>query len=208
MKWIGFVVGIVIIAIIVVGPLMSRVEQPKYEVLEKDGSFELRAYQSQIIAEVCLHGERKDVIKRGFRILADYIFGKNSLEQSISMTAPVEQEKGEEIAMTAPVVQEEDLDESGRWCVRFAMPVTYTLATLPKPLDPAIKIKALPPRRQLALQFSGAPSEETLADKRLEVMEYAEKKGFEVVGRPAYAFYNPPWTLPFLRRNEVLVEIE
>ena len=89
-------------------------------------------------------GERRDAIGKGFRIIADYIFGNNTTAQKVPMTAPVTQQDSQKIAMTAPVTQQGD---GNTWRVRFIMPSNYTLETLPKPNNPAIKLKEVGARR-------------------------------------------------------------
>ena len=93
--------GLVGIGCAMVGPIMSNVETPKYEGTVLKDNIELRTYAPMIIASVEIKGNRKDAIGEGFRVLADYIFGNNVLDQSISMTAPVQQQSGKKIAMTA-----------------------------------------------------------------------------------------------------------
>ena len=119
---------------------MSKVEQPKYQVVESSGNIEIRDYAPMIVAEVDMPGERRDAIGKGFRIIADYIFGNNTAAQKVPMTAPVTQQDSEKIAMTAPVTQQGD---GSTWRVRFIMPSSYTMDTLPKPHNPAVKLKEI-----------------------------------------------------------------
>ena len=109
---------------------MSRVEQPDYKVEKQDGSIEIRSYGPMIAAEAVVQGERKFAINEGFRLIAGYIFGKNEPQAKIAMTAPVEQQKSQKIAMTAPVTQQ---GEENSWTVRFIMPKSWTMQTLPAP---------------------------------------------------------------------------
>lgn len=183
---------------------MAKIETPSYHVIQSAEKIEVREYAPMIVAEVEVAGERSKAINTGFRILADYIFGNNAPGQSIAMTAPVIQQKGEKIAMTAPVSQTSSGD---LWKVRFTMPSSYTLETLPQPNDPAIKIIAVPGHRKAAIRFSGFWTDRNLR-KHLEKLDaFIQDQGFTTAGDPIYAFYNPPWTLPFFRRNEVLYKI-
>ncbi len=122
---------------------MSQVEQPKYAVLESEGNIEVRAYDPTIVAEVEVHGERMQALNQGFRLIADYIFGNNLSSKKVAMTAPVTQEAGEKIAMTAPVTQDGNGDT---WKVRFVMPAGYTLESLPKPGNQAVRLIPVPAR--------------------------------------------------------------
>lgn len=203
MYW--FIAILVIVAIGLSGSIMSHVEQAKYKVVESYGSIEIRDYEPMIVAEVAVTGKREDAIKHGFKMIADYIFGDNIPANKIAMTAPVTQTKGEKIAMTAPVVQQAD---SGMWKVRFVMPENYTLATLPTPKNHAVTLKQVPKKRFAVIQFSGFPDNEKLQQNEAKLLASIEDIHLKTISVATYAFYNPPWTLPFLRRNEVMFEIE
>ena len=184
---------------------MAKIETPPYQVIQSSEKIEVREYGPMIVAEVEVAGERSKAINAGFRILADYIFGNNAPGQSIAMTAPVIQQKGAKIAMTAPVSQTQSGD---LWKVRFTMPSSYTLETLPKPNNPAIKIISIPGHRTVAIRFSGFWTDRNLR-KNLEKLDaFIQDRGLNTMGDPIYAFYNPPWTLPFFRRNEVLYNLQ
>ncbi|MFA6600591.1 MAG: heme-binding protein [Candidatus Omnitrophota bacterium] len=184
---------------------MAKIETPPYQVIQSAEKIEVREYAPMIVAEVEVAGERGKAINAGFRILADYIFGNNAPGQSIAMTAPVIQQKGEKIAMTTPVSQTRDGD---LWKVRFTMPSSYTLETLPKPNNPAIKILSVPGQRTVAIRFSGFWTDRNLRKHSEKLDAFIQDRGLKTVGDPIYAFYNPPWTLPFFRRNEVIYSLQ
>ena len=186
------------------GTIMSQVEQPKYTVLESEGEIEVRQYEPMIVAEVEVRGERMKALNQGFRLIADYIFGNNLSAKKVAMTAPVTQETGEKIAMTAPVTQDGKGDS---WKVRFVMPADYTLETLPKPKNQDIRLIAVPARKAVVIRFSGYNTERNINSHRETLMKYIVDRHLSVVGAPTTAFYNPPWTLPFLRRNEIMFEL-
>lgn len=202
MLWI--IVAMVIVAGVLWGPIVSNVEQVKYTVLESHNSIDLRDYAPIIVAEAEVSGERSKAINQGFRIIADYIFGNNAATQKVAMTAPVTQQPSEKIAMTAPVMQQSSGDV---WKVRFVMPANTTLETLPKPNNPAVKLKEVKGKRFAVIRFSGLAGEKSLKEHTQELMDFVSAKKLNALSAPTYAFYNPPWTLPFLRRNEVMVEI-
>lgn len=193
-----------VIAAALWGPIVSNVEQARYSVAKIDGSFEIRDYPPMIVAETEVTGDRKQSINEGFRIIADFIFGNNQSRQKVAMTAPVIQEQNKQIAMTSPVAQQ---GSNNNWKVRFVMPSEYTLDTLPRPNNTAVKITGVAAKRFAVIRFSGLPSAENLSRNENDLNDYINKNNLKVIGSPTYAFYNPPWTLPFLRRNEVLVEI-
>ncbi|KAI96120.1 heme-binding protein [Rhodomicrobium udaipurense JA643] len=200
--------GAVAVAAVVVGPAMSRVEQPDFRIEKQDGDVEVRAYGPLIAAEAEVKGQRREAINEGFRLIAAYIFGANQPKAKIEMTAPVEQQK-QKIAMTAPVTQQgggaRDGDES--WTVRFIMPKAWTMETLPTPTDSRVRLEPIPPRRFLAIRFSGFAGDDAIREKTDELRRYAETHGLAIKGEPVLAFYDPPWTLPFMRRNEVMFEL-
>ncbi len=199
-----------IFTLLVFSNTAMAIEEPKYTLLEKDQAFELRDYAPKIIAEVLVDGDMRESSSKGFRLIADFIFGNNTAQsgksEKISMTAPVSVEpSAEKISMTTPVgVQQSNQG----WKVYFVMPSQYTLETLPKPKNPQVTIKSLPSQKFAVLRFSGFVDEEKMAKKVAELKEWAGNKKLKMLGSPELARYNPPWTLPFLRRNEVMVEVE
>lgn len=204
MWWIIGIIGVTLLAAALWGPIVSNVEQPKYQVVKSSGNIEIRDYAPMIVAEVDIPGERRDAIGKGFRIIANYIFGNNSSAQKVPMTAPVTQQDSEKLAMTAPVTQQGD---GNTWRVRFIMPSSYTRGTLPKPHNPAVELKEIAAKRYAVIRFSGMAGEDSLKRRTKELNDWVVAKNLSPVSKPIYAFYNPPWTLPFLRRNEVMVEI-
>jgi hypothetical protein len=197
--------GVVLTAATLWGPIVGDVEQAKYEVIEAQGAIEIRDYASHIVAEVEVQGERKEAISQGFRLIAGYIFGGNVSAQKVAMTAPVIQQSNEKIAMTAPVIQQ---GEGTNWKVQFVMPSEYTMETLPKPTATEVKLTQVEGKRFAAIRFSGTGSEENLKENTQDLLNFVESKQLKMQSLPSYAFYNPPWTLPFLRRNEVMVEVQ
>ena len=195
---------VIILAAVAWGPIMSNVEQASYAVVEQHGAIEIRDYAPMLIAEVSVPGERKQAIGDGFRLIADYIFGNNAPAQKVAMTAPVIQQPGEDIAMTAPVTQ-----QGGErvWAVRFVMPASHTMQTLPQPNNPDVTLKEVEGKRFAVIRFSGLAKGKTLEAQTRELEAFMQAKQLLPIAEPTYAFYNPPWTLPFLRRNEVMIEI-
>jgi hypothetical protein len=186
------------------------IEEPKFTRLETEKAFELRAYQPKLIAEVLVDGNMSEASSKGFKLIADFIFGNNTAQsgksEKISMTAPVAvKASAEKISMTAPV----GLQQANRgWRVYFVMPSQYTLQTLPKPNNPEVSIKMIPVQKFAVIRFSGLAGEEKMTIKQAELSQWIERKNFKTLSSPELARYNPPWTLPFLRRNEIMVEVE
>ncbi|MGF1463959.1 MAG: heme-binding protein [Maricaulaceae bacterium] len=183
------------------GGVAMATETPEYTVLEADGAFELRAYEPIIVAETQVRGGRREAVNGGFRRLADYIFGGNQSGQKIAMTSPVTQELGAEAASDAGP------DTAEGWRVGFLMPKEYTLDALPTPEDTAVRLTEKPARRIAAVQFSGNNSDDKLADHLNELRGWMAERGLKPAGAPTFAYYDPPWTLPWLKRNEVLIPV-
>lgn len=186
------------------GPIMSQVEQPSYEVSRSDGAIEIRRYGPLIAAEGEVSGRRSAAIGEGFRMIAAYIFGANKPNAKIAMTAPVEQKGKQTIAMTSPVTQQ---SRDNTWTVRFIMPRSWTMHTLPTPTDDRIKLVPVPAKQMLAIRFSGIANDMLIAAKTSELRKHAADHRLVVTGEPVLAFYNPPWTLPVFRRNEIMLEL-
>jgi hypothetical protein len=194
-----------ILAATLIGTDALAVEEPAFRSVLHEGAFEVRDYPSLVVAEVTVSGDQKEAAGKGFRLLAGYIFGGNKRRQSIAMTAPVAQAPtNEKIAMTAPVTQ---IQSAGEWVVRFTMPSAYSIETLPEPNDPKVRLRVLPPSRFAVLQFSGLARKEDVATKNAELERLARTHRLRVIGPPSLAQYDPPWTLWFMRRNEVMLPV-
>jgi len=190
-------------------PAMA-IEEPAFDTVKSAGDFEVRRYAPMIVAETLVEGELWGASNDGFRVIAGYIFGNNESvtkggSEKIAMTAPVAMEPAaEKIAMTAPVTTEA---AGGRYRMHFVMPSQYTMATLPRPKDDRVKLRELPPQRMAVVKFSGLAGEAKVKEKTEALQAWMKAEGLEAGGAPQLARYDPPWTLPFLRRNEVMVPL-
>lgn len=181
------------------------VEEPSFQSVLHEGAFEIRDYPALVVAEVTVSGDQKEAASKGFRLLAGYIFGGNKRHQSVAMTAPVSQmPTSEKIAMTAPVTQ---IANAGEWIVRFTMPRTYSLETLPEPDDPKVHLRGIAPTRFAVLQFSGLARPDDVKAKTGELEKLVGTHHLQAIGPVSLAQYNPPWTLWFMRRNEVMIPV-
>ncbi|MBI1339848.1 heme-binding protein [bacterium] len=189
----------------VAAPAASAVEEPKFARVLKDGDFEVRDYAPQIVASVDTRGEAVDARNSGFMPLANYIFAKERPGEKIAMTAPVVQAPRAKIAMTAPVTQTASAGDE--WRVSFIMPSSWTMETLPSPENPAVELAERPARRMAVVRYSWFAGPDKMARKEAELLAWVSAQGLTPVGEPEHAFYDPPWTPPFARRNEVMVEI-
>lgn len=205
MKILASVIVLTFVGFLIGSEVINNVEQPKYEVLSQKNNIEIRQYEPNLIAEVKKTGNRKEAISAGFKDLADFIFGNNKSSDKISMTAPVQQSAGESISMTAPVQQLKHNDE---WLISFVMPSKYQKSNLPLPNNPNVKIIEIPSKKYAAIVFSGTNSNENVYKHEKELEKYIKENALIATGVSKYAFYNHPLTLPFMRRNEVLIEIK
>lgn len=182
------------------------IEEPKYTVVSKNENYEIRLYEPTLVAQTTVDSKFDDASNEAFRILADYIFGKNKTKESIAMTAPVAQQpSSQKIAMTAPVSQ---IKSPTGFLVQFTMPAKYTLDTLPSPIDPRVEIVQVPSRKVAVHRYSGSWSESKYKDKLAKLQSFLEKDNVKIRGEPIFARFNSPFRLWFLRRNEIWQEIE
>jgi len=201
-KRVGWVVLIMILG---AGNAMA-VEEAKYKVVLNEQSFEVRQYESHVLAEIIVDGELEDAGSKAFQPLFKYISGNNKSKQKVEMTAPVSQGPvSEKIDMTSPVGQQR---KGGKWAVSFMMPSSYSLETLPVPDDPNVILRQVPARYIAAARYSGFWSEEGYRSNLDKLNVWIEKQNLSVVGDPIWARYNPPYMPWFLRRNEILVPVE
>ncbi len=185
---------------------MSGTEQPRYTLERTDANIEVRQYTDLICAEVHMPGEQQEAISQGFKILADYIFGNNISQARMSVSPLVsQQQRSEKIAMTAPVMQQALSDS---WSVRFIMPADHTLQTLPKPCHEGVMLKVVPAGRYAVIKFSGLNSTSNLQEHEAQLKAYVHDMKLMTEGEVLYAFYNPPWTPPPLRRNEIMLRLQ
>ena len=208
--------------------IRAGTEQPPYEVVGRVGDAEIRRYAPQIAAEAVVEGPVETARNEGFRQVAGYIFGDNTAKASVAMTAPVVQGReppggsqsiamtapvvqaragrSESIAMTSPVVQQPAGAES--WSIQFIMPSKYTMATLPQPNDPRVRLVEIPARTFAVVRFSGLGREDAVARHEKALDAALAGSSWRAVGEPVTWYYDPPWTVPFLRRNEVARPVE
>ena len=192
----GGVLAVVGAAFFVSKKVAEHTEEPDYETVRTDGDIEIRDYDAMIVAETIKSGYHEKARRIGFETLAEYIFAGNR--------------SGKKIAMTAPVLQQlsESDGKTKGWAIRFVMPKKFTKATLPAPASDDVTIRELPSKRVVAIRFNGNFTA-SLASKKLMVLyNYIADENMKQKGDPEYAFYNPPWTPGFMKRNEILIEVE
>ncbi len=196
---------------------MARTEEPAFESIKKDGDFEVRQYRGFIVAETLVKGGIDEAGSEAFRAIAGYIFGGNisasaKASEKIAMTAPVTMEKttSEKIAMTAPVLMEKSMEKNAdeMYRVHFVMPSQYTMATLPKPINPKVTLREVAAQKMAVIRFSGFSTDEKVRVKTEELRTWMQQQQLKAVGNPQFARYDPPMMPAFLRRSEVMIAVE
>ena len=185
--------------------IRSGTEEPSYTVERRVGDVEIRRYGSRIAAETTIDANEEAARNEGFRRLARYIFGGNKGSKKIAMTAPVAQEQGQKIAMTAPVAAQRS--STGTWVIRFFMPSDKTMDSLPTPNDERVRLVHVPGEQMAVLRFPGLAKPEVVTARTEELLKALRDNGVYAAGEPVTWFYDPPWTIPFRRRNEVAVSV-
>lgn len=224
-KMIGIVAGVLAVVLgawTAAGYVSTKgIETPGYEVVEEKEGYEIRRYEGFIRAKVTVEGEFDKSRGRGFRKVADYIFGNNTPKSKIAMTAPVLTQPGDsgqaggtddseqasqKIEMTAPVLQER-LGE-GKYTVAFVMPGKYTMETLPEPGNPEVQLEKVEPVTFAVTTFGGYARAKRVEEKIESLRKQLEKDGLTPEGPPVIAQYDPPWTPPYMRTNEIWFAVD
>lgn len=209
-RWVAMLAGL---QLLLLGADAMAIKEPKFEVVKTYPEFESRRYRPHLVAETEVTGDFDEVGNQAFRILAAYIFGENRSQTKMEMTAPVNQRpaagNGEKMEMTAPVTQR--LKGSGRpdtFVLSFVMPSGYSLDSLPVPLDSRVLLREEPAKLIAVRSYSGRWTEANYRENEAVLLAAVEKAGLTPLAAPVYARYNSPFSLAFLRRNEVVVEVE
>ena len=186
-------------------PLAMAIEEPSYRVTQQAEPFEIRQYTPLIVAQVEVPGDLSEASSAGFRLIANYIFGNNIAvrDGGLNMAEPVP----EKIAMTIPVIAEGKGDKK-TWLIQFVMPKQYTMDTLPKPNNPQVKLLAMGSQKIAVIRFTGFIADDKVQEKTTELMTWIKSRNELPLGNPRLARYNPPWSIPWMRRNEILIPIQ
>lgn len=171
-------------------PERHNYEEPNYTVLRTHADFEIREYGPRLEARTVVTGTESEAISEGFRTLAEYIFGGNRANQQVAMTTPV------------------TYSTQGRQTVSFVMPSQHSRQTLPEPTSRRVELVDVPSQVVAVRRFSGWSAQTRWHEERKSLLRELASRNIEVAGSPVLAQYDPPWTLGFLRRNEVLVKVQ
>ncbi|KAF3363397.1 Uncharacterized protein PHSC3_000006 [Chlamydiales bacterium STE3] len=185
--------------------LVGDFNEPKYKVVKAEENIEIRSYPHLLVAEVKFNGKRKEALKEGFKVLADYISGNNFLKQKIEMTAPVLEQ-----SLTTLSIHESPIKQlnGNEWLIRYIFPESYNLENAPKPHNASIQVLLLPAKHLAVIRYSGRTGDENVTTQMTKLQKFICDKQLKPIGPPIFAYYNPPWTLPFMRRNEMMIFLE
>ena len=186
------VVGQLVESMLSVAGIRVGTEEPSYTARPLIDGVEIRRYGPRIAAETTVAADEEAARSAGFRRLAGYIFGGNHQDRRIAMTAPVAQSLG---------------GEEG-WIIRFFMPAKWTMDSLPRPDDERVRLVTLPAESVAVLRFTGDRGPDAIAARTQQLLETLRAVGFAPVGEPTTWLYDPPWTIPFRRRNEIAISVD
>ncbi len=189
----------------------SSVEVAPYRVMEasKEKNIELRYYSELVLVSAPMQPDIDARKNTPFSKLFDYISGNNTAnaKQPITASEPSSDAEpiGVKIPMTAPVFME---TEGNSGSMSFVMPASYSMESTPKPTDPDLKVYNLTDMTYAVIQFTGLLNSKNILEHREILENWIDTKGLEISGNYKTAGYNPPFTIPALRRNEVLIPVK
>ncbi|MFC1875695.1 heme-binding protein [Thermodesulfobacteriota bacterium] len=184
-------------------------EEASYNVIDKGDQIEIRDYEELVVVETYVNADYDEAGNIAFKKLFAYISGENISKTKIAMTAPVMSKEGDapagdKIPMTSPVLGQR---QAKGWRYSFVLPTGYTLEAAPLPSDPEVKLAVIPRKKVAVIRYSGSWKEQTMREKSEKLVEWIQTNGLERLSSPRSARYDPPWTLPFLRRNEIMIDV-
>ena len=195
-----------LLLVMLASPQIMAIEEPDYTVVAEVDGIEYRQYADYIVAETVVSNasSRNQAANRGFRRLFGYITGDNHSSSKVDMIAPIQQRASEKIAMTAPVQQSEGIEG---WKIAFVVPSGYSWESVPQPTNPEVYLRAVTGELVAVKRYSGRWTDRNLARRTEELLSALEANSIEPLGNVVSAAYNAPFTLPFMRRNEVMVSV-
>ena len=179
-------------------PAWAEIEQPNYNVILEKDIFAIRDYTSVMVVETEVFSSRREAAGDAFRRLFRYISGENEDNLKISMTSPVAQ----------TLANQNDDDSAEKWMVRFFLPKNMDEENIPLPSEKGVTVSRLNAQRFASVSFRGSQSDKKILENTAKLKAFISQNGYEVSGRPIYAFYDPPFIPWFLRDNEILLPVK
>lgn len=188
---------------------IRNTEEAGYAVIDERDQIEIREYDELVVVETFVNTDYEEAGTIAFKKLFAYISGENISKTKISMTAPVmskegDAPEGDKISMTSPVLGQR---QAKGWRYSFVLPAGYTLENAPLPSNPEVKLVVIPRKKVAVIRYSGSWKEHTMREKSEKLVKWIQANGLERLSSPRSARYDPPWTLPFLRRNEIMIDV-
>jgi len=188
---------------------IRNTEEAGYAVIDERDQIEIREYDELVVVETFVNTDYEEAGTIAFKKLFAYISGENISKTKISMTAPVmskegDAPEGDKISMTSPVLGQR---QAKGWRYSFVLPAGYTLENAPLPSNPEVKLAVIPRKKVAVIRYSGSWKEHTMREKSEKLVKWIQANGLERLSSPRSARYDPPWTLPFLRRNEIMIDV-
>jgi hypothetical protein len=180
-------------------------ETPKYEIVVEDGELEIRRYSAFLVAKYFVAGSYPECTELAFQRLADFINGNNVDRSKLDPQEAQARGGGEHMPMTTPILQ---WQAAGGWTMAFVLPRKYTFSTSPRPTDEGVELQQMPSQTMAVLRYTGGVDEERILRRFRELQGWVQSIGWRSISEPVAAQYDPPFTIPFLKRNEVLVRAE
>ncbi|MDD1621839.1 MAG: heme-binding protein [Methylococcaceae bacterium] len=181
-------------------------EEANYLVLAEDGAIQIRLYQPMLIAKTEIEADYSQAGNIGFNRLAAYIFGGNVQKQEIAMTTPVFRESNGHIETVDEA--SENAQGVNNWIMSFVMPPSFDSTTLPQPSDPLVIIQSIPAKKVATLRYAGSLNQQRISEYSQILLAWLDEQHIKRLSKPRSAAYDPPWTIPSLRRNEIHIDIE
>ena len=182
------------------------IEVPSYELLFVDDKIEYRLYHSYLVAETEVDNadSRSDAANVGFMRLFDYITGANAQQTKIAMTAPVQQSLP---TANLTLTSSAQTENARNWRIAFMLPQSYSMADAPLPASSQIHLRQIPDRLMAVIRYSGRWTEKNIEKHQALLEAHINSFGIEILDSPETAFYDPPFMPPFMRHNEVMMEV-
>ena len=210
MKILIIVGGVIVCALCIwiIGSYIAvrTLEEPKYTIISQQEWYEVRQYNSYLAAQVEVNGTQDQALNSGFRLLAGYIFGWNNSGDSIAMTVPVSETQSEQISMTLPVSN--TLASGNTRIVQFSMPSKYTLENIPKPNNNSVQLKQIYGYKAAVLRYGWYSYESRVEKMKIKLTDFLTRDSQLILWDISSAQYNPPFSFPLMRRNEIIIPIQ
>ena len=179
------VILIILISILTLNSQVMAYEEANYEIVKENKEYEIRKYSDRLVIET------NSIQGNGFRKLLNYISGNNEEKKEIKMTVPVTQEV-----------------KNGNMTMQFYLPSKFNKENTPKPSNSEIKVLTIEGGYYAVIKYSGRSSDQNFLKNKDILEKQLKQENITILSPPIRASYNSPFTLPMLKRNEVMYRID